>query len=173
MPRAEKSKLCHGPAHDVPTLLPATEKYFYVRRSKGREGELYHRCRLCANWERLKSPGTSGYVPLHVAFPFFREAVNRVGIVEAARRMGMSHNGLREILNAPPSHRVQKAKLRSCMLEVISMRRKGEVRHKDSIEAGAYLRGWSEKIPKGHQDLYRRHGSRDTEYKRKSRRLAS
>jgi hypothetical protein len=87
--------------------------------------------------------------------------------------MGMSHNGLRDILNAPPSHRVQKAKLRSCMLEVISMRRKGEVRHRDSIVVGASKRGWIEKVPEEQQDLYRPHGDRETEYKRKSRRLAS
>lgn len=173
MPTPGEYKLCRGPAHDEPTLLPATEKFFYVRKSSGREGQLYHRCRLCANWSRLKSPGTSGYVPLYVALPFFREAVNRVGHMEAARRIGMSHNGLRDILKAPAYHKVQKGKLRLCMLEVISMRRKGEVRHRDSIRAGTHLRGGIEKVPRDFKDFYSRHGDIETEYKRNSRRLAS
>ena len=167
--RTEKLKLCKGPAHDEPTLLPATEKYFYVRKSVGREGQLVSRCRLCCNWERLKSPGLSGTVSHHVAEPFFREAVNRVGFSEAARRIDMSETGLRNILNGPPYRRVQKRTLRKCMLEVISMRRKGEVRHRDSIVIGAYLRGWKEKTPIERRDFYSQQNDSETELKRVSR----
>jgi hypothetical protein len=166
------TKYCTGPAHDRPVLLPATEKYFYVRKSVGREGELVSRCRLCCNWEKLKSPGLSGWVPIHVAFPFFREGVNRVGLAEFCRRTNIATGTIEAMFNGNTKF-VQKRTLRRCMLEVISMRRKGEVRHKDSISCGASKRGWKEKIPKNRKDLYRSHGALENEYQRKSRRLAS
>jgi len=67
--------------------------------------------------------------------------------------------------------RVQKRTVRKCMLEVISMRRKGEVRHRDSIRAGAKLRGRNEKEVKTRKDLYQVEG--DAERERGIRRRAA
>jgi len=105
---------------------------------------------------------------MHVAFPFFREGVNRVGLHEFCRRTGIATGTIEAMFNGSTKF-VQKRTLRKCMLEIISMRRKGEVRHRDSIIYGAAKRGEVEKIPRDSKDFYRPHGSRDTEYKRKSR----
>jgi hypothetical protein len=119
-------KLCTGPAHDEPTYLPANEKYFYIRKSAGREGELVSRCRLCSNWAALKSPGSlHGWIPVKDAFPYYAEAVNRIGLLELAKRTGMSPNSFYPVLIRRNKY-VQKAKLRLVILELISAKRKNE-----------------------------------------------
>lgn len=133
-----KQRLCTGPAHDIPTWLPNTEKYFYLRNKA--TGMLSSRCRLCMNWSRLKTPGsTTGYVDVVKVRPFFIEAVNRVGMVEVARRAGVTTETVRRVYTGS-GDRIQKAKVRAVLLELISMRRKGEVRHRDSISYGATVR---------------------------------
>src|SRR4051812_26043116 len=117
-------KKCTGPAHDEPAYLPATEKYFHVRRSSSKgghlAGDLLSRCRLCVNWDKLKSPGsTAGLVDARDARPIYLEAVNRVGLMELARRSGISHNSIAAML-AGERRFVQKAKLRAVLLELIS-----------------------------------------------------
>lgn len=169
----ELHKCCYGPGHDEPTWLPATEKYFYIGKSGRYKGKLMSRCRLCANWKKLKSPGVQGLVPISKVRPFFIEGVHRVGKMEFARRVGMSHNGLRNILNSNGQRHVQKAVARRAMLEVISMRRKNEVRHRDSIQHGSLARGRQEKEVKIKQDLYVPHGDEDSEWKRRDRRVMS
>lgn len=52
------------------------------------------------------------------------------------------------------------------MLEIVSMRRKEEVRHRDSIAVGATVRGLPEKKVKFRTDLYRPHGDSDAEVAR-------
>lgn len=167
--KGELHKLCTGPGHDEPTWLPATEKYFHVRHSEYRDGQFVSRCRLCVNWEKLKSPGISGYVSLDIAHPFFLEAVNRVGHEEVARRIGMNPDNLRKILQKQRTY-VQKRNLRKLMLELISMRRKGEVRHRDSIRHGSAKRGRSEKAPKNRIDFYSQASDEEAAYRRELRR---
>jgi hypothetical protein len=55
------------------------------------------------------------------------------------------------------------------MLEIVSIRRKNEVRHRDSISRGTAVRGEPEKPVKSRQDLYRPHGDEDTEMQRRIR----
>jgi hypothetical protein len=118
-------KRCAGPSHELPVYLPATEKYFYVRKS-GRVGQLTSRCRLCTNWEKLKSPGSHhGWVPVEKARPIYLEAANRIGISELSRRTGVNSNAIQDAINRKSTF-VQKASLRKIMLELISIRRKNE-----------------------------------------------
>lgn len=134
-------RLCTGPAHDEPTWLPNTEKYFYVHRRKDRgTQEMSSRCRLCNNWSKLKTKGsTQGWVLVSLVRPFFVEAVNRVGITELSRRAELNPQTIRRVYNGT-GRRVQKATVRAVMLQLISMRRKSEVRHRDSISYGATVR---------------------------------
>ena len=119
-------KLCTGPAHDEPEYLPATDKYFYSRKSGVREGEFVARCRLCINWNKLKFPGPhNGLVPASAVAPFFREAVNRIGALELSRRTGLSPTTIRRGLQGG-ERRLQKAVVRRMMLELTSIQRKGE-----------------------------------------------
>lgn len=119
-------KLCTGPAHDEPTYLPATDKYFHGRKSGGRNGELVSRCRLCINWSKLKSPGSEqGWIPIEKVIPFYEEAVNRVGLTELSLRANVSTNHINSVLHKEQAN-VQKATFRKIMLELISMRRHNE-----------------------------------------------
>lgn len=167
-------KLCSGPGHDEPTWLPATEKYFYVFKNGKRAGYLTSRCRLCSNWDKLKSPGLSGRVPISDVKQYFTEGVNRIGVVEFARRTGISESTISYIIrgskNGVRYKTVQKQIVRKCFLEVISLRRKEEVRHRKSIARGATMRGEPEReILDAQHDLYRPHGDLDAENRRRLR----
>jgi len=126
-------KKCTGPAHAVEfghaegfAWLPATPKYFHTFKSGSRSGKLLARCRLCINWDKIKSPGSyHGYVPRDIAFPIYNEAVNRIGVWELSRRTGVSSGAIERLLNGE-SKRVRKLTLRKIMLELVSLRRKGE-----------------------------------------------
>lgn len=161
----EVHRLCKGPGHDEPTWLPETEKYFYRSKSGREKGKFYHRCRLCSNWEHLKSPGLSGMVPNKLVRPYFIEGVNRVGMMEFARRTGLSANTINWTINGRKKH-VQKMTVRVVMMEIISMRRKNEVRHRDSIKHGSEIRGRTEKAVKSDRDLYQPLG--DTSFRNRS-----
>jgi hypothetical protein len=175
-----REKLCAGPGHDEPVWLPATEKYFYRHRRGERKGKLSTRCRLCSNWGRLKSPGESGYVRVDIARPFYLELVNRIGMMEAERRTGISRNALRGVVTGRGLNGeregghdyrwVQKRSLRRVMLELISVRRKGEVRHRDSISSGGARFGHKEHEVKSRYDLNQPYGETDWEADKKRKR---
>lgn len=117
-------KRCVGPSHEEPTYLPANEKYFY----KGSDGRNFRpKCRLCENWIRIGAdPGYEiGWVPRDKVLSFYREAVARCGMTELARRAGVSRAHISNVLDGRTSN-VQKRILRKVLLELISMRRKGE-----------------------------------------------
>jgi hypothetical protein len=119
-------KICTGQAHDEPTYLPATEKYFYFLKIGPRRGRPVARCRLCHNWAKLKSPGSHhGLVPVDKVHPFYAEAVNRVGMMELHRRSGLSIGHLSQVLTKRIKH-VKKEQARRLMLELVSIQRKNE-----------------------------------------------
>lgn len=160
-------RCCFGPAHDFPTWLPETGKYFYMRQSGKRKGTYVGRCHLCVNWDKIQSPGQSGMVPMSVAYPFFRELVGRIGKSETSRRTGLSINTISAVLNGRYKS-VQKRTVRALMLELISARRKGEVYHKDVLRFGLHNRRRVKpyKEPKHQHDLYYPHGDNDNESRR-------
>lgn len=168
--RGVMHKLCTGPGHDVPTWLPADDKYFYRHKSGRREGGLTSRCRLCTNWNKLQSPGISGTVSITSVRPFAIELVHRLGKAEAARRAEISPTTLRRILVGFGD--IQKQTVRKIMLQLISARRKGEVYHRDDIRGG--LRNQKRKKPlrpiTSQKDLYRPSGDNSNEARRDFRR---
>jgi hypothetical protein len=151
-------KRCAGPAHDKPTWLPATNKYFYFTR----RGTYYNRCRLCVVWSYAEIPEDAGFIPVDKVIPFFKEAVFRVGKMETCRRIQLTDKRLRQILGGE-SQFVKKATFKRLMIELVSMRRKNEVRHKDSIRHGASMRGRTERVPINRRDFYHPHGDEDNE----------
>lgn len=119
-------KLCTGPAHEKPEYLPATDKYFYTHKSGAKIGAFTSRCRLCSNWNKLKTPRDyNGLVPSREVSPFFREAVNRIGASEFSKRTGLSPTTIRKGLQGGDDY-LQKDVVRRAMLELTSIQRKGE-----------------------------------------------
>lgn len=145
-------KICRGPGHDKPTLLPATNKYFVIHKSGTKAGKLYNRCRLCMNWEKILTPGLSGYVSASIIKIYFQEGIYRVGINELSRRTNINDGTIRKIINKKCKY-VQKRTVQKLMIELISMRLKDEVRHKKSIKHGSAIRGRKEKIPTDVRDF--------------------
>lgn len=122
-------KLCSGEAHEEPEYLPASDKYFYIKKSGPTAGRPVARCRLCHNWDKLKNPtrgSLHGYVPVDKVRPFYIEAVNRVGAEELSRRSGVSIGHILRVLTDRNKRFVEKATLRKIMLELVSMQRRDE-----------------------------------------------
>ena len=126
-------KLCTGPAHEVPEYLPATSKYYHAHMSGPRKGQILSRCRLCINWAKLKSPGSHhGYVPVEDVLHYYQEAILRIGFHELSKRSGVGVSTLENVIDGKVKQ-VKKATLRKIMLELVSMRRKGETSHSKSL----------------------------------------
>lgn len=131
-------KRCNGPAHDEATYMPATKKFFYVVAAKqNRSGYRFSsQCRLCTLWARVKSPGLDhGWIEANRVREYYIEGCNRVGMTEFARRVGMSAEGMSNVIRGKGKS-VQKAKLRRVMLEIVSIRRNNE----HSISSQAAMR---------------------------------
>ena len=166
-------KLCSGPAHDVPTWLPANDKYFYTHKSGARAGKLTSRCRLCTNWYKLRSPGESGYVRIIEVQKFVRELVGRIGKAETARRAQISPQTLFRIMNCEDgTEMIIKRTVRKLMLQLISARRKNEVYHKKDIRGGINNRKRLKPLRPitSQRDLYFPNGDNDNEARRAFRR---
>lgn len=170
--KGQMYRICLGPGHDVPTWLPETEKYFHQNKSGEREGQFSARCRICQNWPKLKNPGLSGYVPATEVKVWFEEGIRRVGVMEFSRRAGLSPTTVKNVLSGKYK-RVQKKTVKRVMMAVISMRRKNEVYHKDSIRHGASARGRKVKRPTERTHFYKPGGDDDNEYRRRRRREAA
>lgn len=126
-------KKCTGPAHEEPEFLPATDKYWHTHKSGKMKGKFVPRCRLCINWDKLKNPGSHhGLVEVEKVFPLYNEAVNRIGIYELAQRAGVSRGHIEHVVYRETKH-VVKAKVRKVLLELTSMKRKGEFSQSKSL----------------------------------------
>lgn len=135
--------------------LPETDKYFVRYKSGPKVGKFNSRCRLCHAWYATRTIGLSGYVPDYRVRPFVIEGVHKVGMSEFARRTNVNEHILKGIIERPAGRR-QKKVVRRIFLEVISIRRKGEVRHRTDIAAGMLARGKADnhKVA-APEDLYR------------------
>jgi hypothetical protein len=120
-------KRCRGPVHDEPVYLPASDKYFGYRALSGpRGGHFRSYCRLCDNWSKLKAKNrSSGWVPVSDARHFYLEAANRIGAKELSLRTGIHYQTITDVLQGRTKN-VQRNKLRLVMLELVSIKRKGE-----------------------------------------------
>lgn len=97
------------------------------------KGKLVSRCRLCMNWDKLKSPGSHhGLVAVEKVFPLYNEAVNRIGVYELARRAGVSRGHIEHVIFGETKH-VHKRPVRAVLLELTSLKRKGEISPSKSL----------------------------------------
>jgi len=170
----KKHRLCRGPAHEEPVWLPLTEKYFYLREAGNPSAGLKSPCRLCNLYRHsgMKSGGLGehGFVPAHEIQPFFIEGINRVGLQEFSRRVGMHYENVGLIVKGKRKF-IRKMNAKKAMLEIVSIRREGEIRHKKSILRGSAIRGETERVVKSRTDLYKPNG--DSELERGRRRRGS
>lgn len=123
----EWHKRCTGPAHEEPTYLPATEKYFFVRKKQDQRHSLFfNQCRLCCAWGAVKKPHSLdlvGMIEASLVRHFYFEAANRIGIAELKRRTGVTN--IHKVIGGQ-QRMVRRENFRLVLLELISIRRKGE-----------------------------------------------
>ena len=121
-----KTKLCTGPAHAEPALLPLDEEHWNFHRSGAKKGEPVSRCKLCQNWGKLvEKKGPHGWVTIGPQEIFFiRELVDRCGsVLETARRHGLGVERLRSLASATEPVRVQKRTIARILTALAEQRR--------------------------------------------------
>lgn len=96
---------------------------------------------------------------------WLRSCVNAIGIVETARRLGISQVALWNIRNGK-RRKIKRSTARAIVTLRTEINLSGEKRHRDSILHGAYLRNRTEKKVVYRKDLYRKDGDVHTEGKR-------
>lgn len=136
-------KRCKGPSHPEPVYLPATEKYFTPLNNPKTRNRFESQCRLCRCWKRLgKTSGDleHGLVPVSEVIQFYEEAVNRIGLMELARRTGLTYWGISDVLYRRRKS-VQKRNLKKVLLELVSARRKNEVNNNPNSKYFIQRRG--------------------------------
>lgn len=163
-PTTALEKMCRGPLHRDGVWKPKTEFRFLKKR-----GYFFSECRECERYRkahRHKRPyKVFGYAYYERYAWVFIEIVRRIGKREACRRIPMSYNTLWKT-STGRQRKIQKETVRRALLLLQELRASGEVRHKDSIAHGSYLRGRPEKIPTARKDFYVKHGDDDTERRR-------
>jgi hypothetical protein len=129
-----RSKICTGPSHSVPVMLPLTDDYWYFHKTGKRVGKPSARCKNCQNWTKLQNPGMSGTVWVEQIRPHTMELVQRCGTLTAAEKWSsVSWNTLRDIVESEPK-RVQKRTARK-ILEALESRRKYDRKNHETSPA--------------------------------------
>lgn len=142
-------KLCCGPAHKRPTYIEL-ERFTTIKSGK-RKGYPRSRCRAC----ETISKGAEPMLPAILVIPALQESINRLGVMEVSRRSGMPQPQIWQIEYGKVK-KVHAKTARTIIALRDELRRTGEIRHKDSIQHGAYLRGRKEKVPTKPRDHYSR-----------------
>ncbi len=176
-------KMCYGPLHDEPTMLPLTD--FYLRNKKNPAQGYAQYCRYCRHYEMMLSVGygkIQGFVKRDDVWWIFEEIVRKIGIMEACRRLEMSQqtmwairHGVSRRKNAPgvrTKKKWVKAEIaQRAILLLKELRDNHEVISRRSIKLGAAMRGKEVKPPEGKFDYEVPTGDNDVE-KRRARRQA-
>jgi len=121
-------RLCPGASHDQPTFLPENDKYFLRYKSGPRKGRFIAQCRLCRAWAQTQTNGSldeHGFVPVAQAAPIFLEAANRIGIMELSRRTGIVYEAISRVIRRRQKY-VRRSTVKKVLLELVSIKRKGE-----------------------------------------------
>lgn len=98
-----------------------------------------------------------------------KSIVNRIGVMEACRRLNIHDSTLRGWLSSRRPKRIRRENAKSIVEVITNLRETGEVIHRDSISYGALARGLPSKPVTARTHLYTPHGDSDTELRRKSR----
>lgn len=141
-------KLCKGVSHREGAFVSIDN--YYVIKSGRSKGQLYHICKECV---RLRE-GAEPRVYLNQAWHnFVMELINRLGFAETARRLDRSDTWLREFRDKKKSYMLRET-ARRIITVLRDVRSANEVRHRNSIKSGAYIRGRPEKTPTARDHFY-------------------
>lgn len=158
-------KLCRGPLHEAGGALLPLQSFWTIKRGP-RAGKPFSRCVECERVVRGRDPKTSGVIEISRVWWIFVELQRRLGKAEACRRIGVSYNFWMRV-EREIYLRMRRETARRAIAALYEARANNEVRHKDSIRYGAYLRGRKEKIPTHRSHFYKTHGDSDNERRRK------
>ena len=160
-----KQRHCKGVTHPEGEWLP--EQQFHSFRKQGRR--LRRReCMACNEASGMPLPR----IPLTRNYrAWLTSIVNRVGKMEASRRLGVHDKTLRAWTGLRPPKTIHRRHARRIVTLMRELRESGEVRHRKSIRSGGAIRGFPERVPRTNRDYYKPHGDEDTEGKRRRRSL--
>jgi hypothetical protein len=157
-------KKCFGVLHPKGGVYLPLRSFWKFRKGP-RAGLPFSQCIECERSNKNRGEA-SGLVPISKVWWIFLELERRLGRAETCRRIGVSHNfWMRVERRIYLNMRIATA--RRAIITLREVRLSGEVRHRDSIRHGAYLRGRKEKIPTKQEDFYHPSGDNEAEYKRK------
>lgn len=156
-------RTCTGPSHSEIAWLPL--KNFGSKPN----GQPRSTCRACDSFQKNSEP----LVNFTVQYAgWIEHIVNRLGVMEASRRLEISQSGLRRLRKGNPL-KIKRRTARKIVALTHELNGTGEVRHRDSIVHGSYIRGREEKLPEKKGDFYKRDGDEekisDRERKRQQR----
>lgn len=159
---------CKGPLHSSPAWVP------FDGFIKLPDGQPRSHCRMC----EFHSRGSEPTVEFDQRYRMWVQSIiRRIGLMEAARRMGISDSTISDWQHRPPP-RIKRRNARKIVILLAELRETQEVRHRKSIKHGAKLRGHEERPVIRQRDLLFSEGDRDQEKRqlelerRKARRRA-
>lgn len=115
----EPTKVCSGPAHHGPALLPLTERHWQFYRSGARAGRPLSRCKLCRHWNVLvQKDGPHGLVEAKSVVPLAVELLDRCG---SAYRVEQSHGVNEATLRAIVDGRTQLVRKRTAQQIILGL----------------------------------------------------
>lgn len=117
-------KLCRGPSHPPGgEWLPATTKYFYVRKEGAVGFQLYTGCKRCRHWRQNKhTKVNTGWVEVREIHSFLMELVNRLGKRETAKRLRIGYHRFNRIYNGKQKHVQKRTAARMMELHLVVVR---------------------------------------------------
>lgn len=145
----ELHKLCKGVLHRQGQFVPVTNFY------RGRNSRVERFRSSCIDCEFARKGSERSVVVTQVWINWIDEIVNRVGVLEGCRRMGVSDSWYRWVRRTKPQkmHRKTARKIVKALRE---LRADNIVRHRDSIIHGAEQRGHQERVPTHPRHFYSR-----------------
>lgn len=153
-----RHKRCAGLNHVGEAYLPFD--YFYTRKS----GNPRSCCIRCEGLDGRRVEFSAYYKG------WTKSIVNRLGVMEACRRLEISDTTYRKWKKKPPKT-ILRRHARSIVHLMRELRHTGEVRHKHSIRRGSAVRGETERPVQRQSDLYTKSGGdAENEYRRRRRR---
>jgi hypothetical protein len=155
-------KLCKGPLHRAGVWVKFED---FTKRPDGMPRS---QCRACESHHK----GAEQQVDFRGKYQGWLDScVNRLGIVETARRLQMTQEQIWVLRSRPPL-KIRRRTARKILHLLNELNKTGEVRHKDSIRHGATQRGREERQVVYWNDYYRPHGDQQTGTKRSSRKAS-
>lgn len=144
----ELHKLCKGVLHREGHFVPVTNYY------KGREARREKLRNFCIDCDYARKGSERGVVVTQLWMNWLDEIVNRVGVAEGCRRLGMSDAWYRWMQRTKP-RKMHRKTARKIVRTLRELRADNVVRHRDSIRHGSEQRGHRERVPTHPRHFYR------------------